>query len=70
VTPQGRYKPPQAKDVLLDEVREMAPVTAGELARGTGMSERNVRRLLAELEQAGLVESDDYQRRARVWMPK
>lgn len=56
--------------VVLAEVRDMGPVTAADVARETGISVRDVRRHLAYLEEAGLVESDNYQRRARVWMPK
>jgi predicted ArsR family transcriptional regulator len=47
----------------------MGPVTVAEIAAQTGVSESSVRRHLAELESSGLIESDDYQRRARVFMP-
>jgi predicted ArsR family transcriptional regulator len=54
---------------VLAEVRDMGPVTVAEIAAQTGVSESSVRRHLAELESSGLIESDDYQRRARVFMP-
>lgn len=54
--------------VVLAEVRDMAPVTVADIAVGTGLSKSTVRRYLAELESCGLVESDDYQRRARVYL--
>lgn len=56
-------------DAVLTEIREAAPVTAAEIARETGIPERNVRRLLAELEETGHIESETYQLPARVWLP-
>lgn len=53
--------------LVLVEVREMAPATVAEIAKGTGLSQSTVRRHLAELESEGLVESDNYQRRSRVY---
>jgi DNA-binding IclR family transcriptional regulator len=53
---------------VLAEVRDMAPVTAAEIAEATGLSKSTVRRHLAELESSGLVESDNYQRRSRVYL--
>jgi predicted ArsR family transcriptional regulator len=53
---------------VLAEVRDMGPVTAGAIARATGLSESTVRRHLIELETSQLVESDRYQRRARVYL--
>lgn len=60
---------PNAIGVVLAEVRDMGPVTAGAVARAVGLSESTVRRHLARLESAQLVESDNYQRRARVYLP-
>jgi predicted ArsR family transcriptional regulator len=54
--------------VVLAEVRDMAPVTAASIAEATGLSESTVRRHLGALETSGLVESSNYQRRARVYM--
>lgn len=54
--------------VVLAEVRDMGPVSAAQIAEGTGLSERSVRRALATLEETGHVEADSYQRRGRVWM--
>lgn len=54
--------------VVLAEVRDMAPVTVAQIVAGTGLPESTVRRRLAELEATGYVESDDYQRRARVYV--
>lgn len=54
--------------VVLAEVRDVGPVTVAEIAAGTGIAERDVRRHLARLEDTGYVESENYQRRARVWM--
>lgn len=54
--------------VVLAEVRDMAPVSARQIAEGTGLSESAVRRALTTLEERGHVEADDYQRRGRVWM--
>lgn len=54
--------------IVLAEVRDMAPVTAAQIAEGTGLSERSVRRSLDTLESTGYVESEAYQRRSRVWM--
>jgi predicted ArsR family transcriptional regulator len=56
-------------NTVLDEVREVGPATAKDIALNTGLKEPTVRRHLAELEAAGFVESDSYQRRARVFMP-
>jgi DNA-binding transcriptional ArsR family regulator len=53
---------------VLAEVRDMGPITAAAIAEATGLSQSTVRRHLAELESSGLVESDDYQRRARVYL--
>lgn len=55
-------------DPVLAEVRDMGPTTVVEIVSGTGLSASTVRRKLYLLEAAGLVESDDYQRRARVYM--
>lgn len=55
--------------VVLAEVRDMGPVSAADIAIQVGLSESSVRRHLAYLEETGLVESDDYQRRARVFLP-
>jgi predicted ArsR family transcriptional regulator len=54
--------------VVLAEVRDMGPVTAAQIAHETGLSESTVRRTLSTLEETGHVESDDYQRRGRVWL--
>jgi DNA-binding IclR family transcriptional regulator len=54
--------------VVLAEVRDMGPATVRAIAAGTGYSASTVRRYLGQLREAGLVESDDYQRRSRVWM--
>lgn len=54
--------------LVLAEVRDMGPTTAREIATETGLSESTVRRVLRHLEQTGLVESDNYQRRSHVWM--
>lgn len=54
--------------VVLAEVRDMGPVTVAEIAAATGLSASTVRRHLADLESSGLVESDNYQRRARVYL--
>jgi len=54
--------------VVLAEVRDMAPVTVRAIAEATGLSGSTVRRHLATLESTGLVDSDDYQRRARVYL--
>lgn len=59
-----RYAP---VGLVLAEVRDMAPVTVAEIAEETGLSQSTVRRHLARLEEAGLVEWDDYQRRSRVY---
>lgn len=64
-----REIPAEALGVVLAEVRDMGPVSARQIADGTGIGESAVRRHLAALEESGLVESDDYQRRARVWLP-
>lgn len=53
---------------VLAEVREMQPVTAMDVATGISVCEDTVRRALRQLEADGLVESDDYQQRSRVWM--
>lgn len=55
-------------DVVLAEVREMGPVSAAQIAEGTGLSESTVRRALSTLEKSGQVEAEDYQRRGRVWL--
>jgi predicted ArsR family transcriptional regulator len=55
-------------DVVLAEVREMGPVTVAEIARGTGVSEPMIRIALHRLQEAGLVESDNYQKKAAVWL--
>jgi predicted ArsR family transcriptional regulator len=55
--------------VVLAEIRDMGPATVAEIARGTGLSPSTVRRHLADLESSGLVESSNYQRRARVYLP-
>ena len=56
-------------DVVFAEVREMVPATVAEIVSGTGLAESTVRRALEQLETAGMVESDSYSRRARVWTP-
>lgn len=53
---------------VLAEVRDMGPVTVREIATGAGLPEWRVRAALGELKEAGLVESEGYQRRAHVWM--
>lgn len=55
--------------VVLAEVRDCGPVTVLEVAKGVGVSLTTARRVLNYLEETGLVESDNYQRRARVFMP-
>lgn len=54
--------------LVLAEIREMGPVTVADIASGVGLSQTIVRRHLATLEKAGLVESDNYQRRARIYL--
>lgn len=58
-----------AYDVVLAEVREMFPTTVREIVEQTGLAESTVRRALVCLKDQGLVESENYQRDARVWMP-
>jgi DNA-binding transcriptional ArsR family regulator len=55
-------------DEVFAEVREIGPATVAEIVTGIGLSERAVRRALRRLEDAGLVESDNYQLRARVYL--
>jgi predicted ArsR family transcriptional regulator len=55
-------------DAVLTEVREVGPATAAAIADSAGLSERAVRRALERLEEQGLVETEIYQRRARVFM--
>lgn len=54
--------------MVLAEVRDMGPTTVLEVAANCGISEATARRKLAALEGLGLVESENYQRRARVYM--
>ncbi len=53
---------------VLAEVRDMGPVTVRDIAVGVGRSESTVRRVLRYLQATEMVESDNYQRRSRVWM--
>lgn len=55
--------------VVLAEVRDLGPVSVADIVLNTDIPERTVRRCLADLERTELVESDNYQRRARVWLP-
>lgn len=55
-------------DIVLAEVREMGPVTVAQIASGIDFSAPIVRVALNRLKEAGLVESDDYQRRESVWL--
>ena len=55
-------------DAVLTEVREVGPATAAAIADSAGLSERAVRRALVRLEEQGLVETEIYQRRARVFI--
>lgn len=55
--------------LVLAEVRDCAPVTVTQVASGVGLPESTVRRALTKLEEAGLIESSSYQRRARVFLP-
>jgi Mn-dependent DtxR family transcriptional regulator len=55
-------------DIVLTEVREMGPITVAQIATGTDVSAPMVRVALHRLQEAGLVESDDYQRRESVWL--
>jgi DNA-binding transcriptional ArsR family regulator len=69
---QSSPRPPTAElnpvGAVLAEVRDMGPVTAARIADGTGLSISTVRRALALLEDTGYVESENYQRRAHVWI--
>ena len=55
-------------DMVLEEVREMGPVTAVQVAGGLGLKENTARAALQSLEKAGLLVSDNYQLKARVWL--
>jgi ribosomal protein S25 len=54
--------------LVLNEVRDMGPITAADITRNTGLTKTVVRRWLRHLEREGAIEHEDYQRRARVWM--
>ncbi len=56
--------------VVLAEVREMGPLSAHEVAVNLGISDDIARRRLRQLEEQGLIESDNHQRGARVWMAR
>lgn len=55
-------------ELVLAEINEMGPVSAAQIAAGTGLSERAVRRALWAAQERGLVECDNYQRRGMVWL--
>lgn len=57
---------------VLDELREVYPITAAGLAKEMGENAGEVRRCLSRLESAGFVDCDDYQqpRGAAKWGPK
>jgi DNA-binding transcriptional ArsR family regulator len=59
---------PDSLTIVLDEVRDMGPVTVAGVVSGTGLARSTVRRALIVLESDKLIESDTYQqRRGRVY---
>lgn len=54
--------------LVLAEVRDMGPITVLNVAGNLGIAESSARRLLKQLEESGLIESDDYQLLARVFI--
>jgi DNA-binding Lrp family transcriptional regulator len=56
--------------LVFAEVQEIGPAPVAEIAAGVGLSPSTVRSALKRLEAAGDIESDNYQLRARVFMPK
>lgn len=55
------------RETVLDEVRDAGPLTVKQIAENIGFPESNVRRALRRLEKEGLIWSDNYQLRARVY---
>jgi predicted ArsR family transcriptional regulator len=56
--------------IVYIEVCDMGPVSAPQIATGTGLSESAVRRALSRLESAGIIESDRDRHRARTYLPR
>lgn len=57
------------RDAILDEIREMGPISAPDIATNLGIPVDAARRVVYRLAAEGVLDSDDYQQRARVcWL--